>query len=377
MMWDGFFEAAQTMSNPLNTSYADMYGRAAEEWRNLAQQSMGSLMDSEGNIKNVAERVAASQNTMMQLFSTMMEAWQTLSPMMASGGDWQKMLSGYRDLLKEQMLRMQSMMPMTGMLAQAMAEGDSSKLWQQYMQSMPMLQAMMAGSSQETPAWLQPWLEASKQFPMMQGTDMLRNMSAAMSAMNPNANRMSGMQQLTGAYWNALEPYLQSPTIGYTRELEGKVRQSFIAWVETQQASMEYQTLMADIGSKAFEAMVHKLAERAEQRDPISSYKELVNTWVNVADDIFLSAFYSEAYNKTQGKLLNSSMAYRLRSQEVTEVLLQAQGMPTRREIDESYQSMHALQKELRMLKRELQNLKQQSSASPEQPVAVSAEGSN
>ncbi len=345
MMWNGFLTAAKTMTEPYSREprnpYLDMYNRAAEQWRSMAKESMDAMMGDGNSLpKDVAGQVAASQDAMMRFMSLANEAWQSMAPTMSQGGDWQKMLESYTETMREQMTEM---MPGTNVLTQSMPE-----LWKAYLDN--------------TEKLTKPWLEA------MTNTPMSSMMSMPMMG-SQNGSAMGGMQGLASSYWGALErtiaPYVESPTFGYARESDAKVRRAFGSWVELQRANAEYQLMMADISTKAFEKTMRNLAENYQKGEMMNSYKALTNQIISTSDEVFLDAFRSEDYIKAQGKLLNATMAYRMHERELTEMFLEAQGLPTRTEIDETHKTIYELRKELRTLRREIKTLHEDESGGP------------
>lgn len=347
MMWNGFLNAAKTMTEPYSREprnpYLDMYNRAAEQWRSMAQESMNAVMgDSNSLPKDVAGQVAAGQDAMMRFMSMATEAWQAMAPTMAQGGDWQTMLSEYTETMREQMTQM---MPGTNVMSQSVPE-----LWQAYLHNAEKLS--------------KPWLEAMNSAPM---SGMMGNMMS-MPMMGQADAGSNGLKQLTSSYWGAFEktvaPYVESPTFGYSREYDAKVRRAFGSWVSLQRANAEYQLLMADIAAKAFEKVMRDLAENAQKGATIGSYKELVNQMISTSDEVFLESFRGEEYIKTQGQLLNAAMAHKINERELTEVFLEAQGMPTRTELDETHQTIYELRKELRTLRRDIKTLREDSEPS-------------
>ncbi|MDZ7705225.1 MAG: poly(R)-hydroxyalkanoic acid synthase subunit PhaE [Trueperaceae bacterium] len=343
MMWNGFLNAAKTMTEPYSREprnpYLDMYNRAAEQWRSVAQESMNTVMGDGSSLpKDVAGQVAAGQDAMMRFMNMATEAWQTMAPTMAQGGDWEKMLSDYTENMRAQMTQM---MPGTNVMSQSMPE-----LWQAYLSSAEKL--------------TKPWLEAMN--------SASANSMMGMPMMGQTEAGNNGLNQLTSSYWSAFEktvaPYTQSPTFGYNREYDAKVRRAFGSWVSLQRANAEYQLLMADIAAKAFEQVMRDLAEKFQKGETISSYKELANQMISTSDEVFLESFRGEAYIKTQGQLLNAAMAHKINERELTEVFLEAQGMPTRTELDETHQTIYELRKELRNLRRDIRTLREDSEPS-------------
>ena len=80
--------------------------------------------------------------------------------------------------------------------------------------------------------------------------------------------------------------------------------------------------------------------------------------WTRGAERIFLDAFRTERYTLAQGKLLNSTMQYRMAQGRVLEEYLEMFGLPTRSEIDEAHRRIYELRKEVKALKKQMAELK-------------------
>jgi len=317
-MWQGFFDAAQTASGAASTpsqaqvNPADLYLRMSEGWRALAQEGLRAWQGGAPTPTRALENLASSQEAALNLAKLTAETWLSLVP---QSDDPQAAVQAAQKAAQEVQQRLLAGSQSLANLAQSSAE-----LWTTYLNTL-----QKAGM---------PWLE------------LLKDAQA-----NPP-------QSVVGAPWEALQrtlaPFLRAPAFGYTREYETKLRRAFEAWLEVQHANLEYQTLMAEISGRAVERLFTDFAERAGRGETVRSYKELVARWVDTADAVFLEAFVGERYIKAQGRLLNTAMAYRLRERDLQEVFLEAQGLPTRSEVDEAHKAIYELRKEVRALKRSL-----------------------
>jgi polyhydroxyalkanoate synthesis regulator phasin len=75
-----------------------------------------------------------------------------------------------------------------------------------------------------------------------------------------------------------------------------------------------------------------------------------------VFDRVFAQTFRAENALEVQGNFLNSAMTYRLYQQQLMEVFLKMYDLPTRSEVDEIHRSIYELRKEIKSLKKALQN---------------------
>jgi hypothetical protein len=66
----------------------------------------------------------------------------------------------------------------------------------------------------------------------------------------------------------------------------------------------------------------------------------------------FAQTFCSEDALEAQGNVLNSAVTYRLYPQQLMEVFLKMNDLPSRSEVDEIHRSLYELRKEIKSLKK-------------------------
>ena len=168
----------------------------------------------------------------------------------------------------------------------------------------------------------------------------------------------SAVSEATNLYWDIYEKtfgsVLQSPSLGYTREFNNKLFKSFDAWINFSKASVDYQLVLVEVWLKAFEELTRELASSQEKDETIQNWQQFLQVWSSVFDRVFAQTFRSEDALEIQGKFLNSAMTYRLHQQQLMEVFLKMNDLPTRSEVDEVYQSIYELRKEVKSLKKAL-----------------------
>ena len=168
----------------------------------------------------------------------------------------------------------------------------------------------------------------------------------------------SAVSEATNLYWDIYEKtfgsVLQSPSLGYTREFNNKLFKSFDAWINFSKASVDYQLVLVEGWLKAFEELTRELASSKEKDETIQNWQQFLQVWSSVFDRVFAQTFRSEDALEIQGKFLNSAMTYRLRQQQLMEVFLKMNDLPSRSEVDEIHRSIYELRKEIKSLKKSL-----------------------
>ncbi len=299
----------------------DPFAGATTEWRRLAEASLKGWQG-DALTGSVAERMMAGQGLFTGLLEHAAEAWQAVLPHL-EGGDWQGTLQQYTEAMRAQLTELPANLLGTSL--------ESGELWSRYLGEWQKLGQL----------WLEP------------------------DSLQAGGEAQGEVTRLIDRFWSAFDKTLgraiQSPTIGYSREFNAKLLAGYSAWLEVRRTDADYQTILGELWLKAFDAMMKRLVERSQEGQPPSSAKELLSLWISTADEVFVREFATPRYIEAQGKLLNASMAHRLRERAVMEAFMDAYGLPTRTELDQTQEALYDLRREvrgLRSLKKELDALR-------------------
>jgi len=321
-MWESWFDLmrAAPVSLPLSPPVAD-------KWREMALQGLKTwTAESEQVVKDVAERLATTQDVVMRFLDLSVSAWKAMAPQIESGEDWQTWAKNYADHLRQQFLQFPQ--------GATQAAQDTDELQRLYLEEWQKL--------------VQPWAESLRRVPWQVGQAATGDGSAGI--------------KLTNLYWDAYERtfgrLLESPSLGHTRELTQDLLKGFDAWVDSRRAILEYQSGLAEAWAEAFEQFVRKLVSLAEKGEKIQSLVQLLNLWIDVIEGVFTTRFRSEEYIEKQSRLVNTVMAYRLIEREIVEAFLKTSHLPSRSEVDEAYRRIYELRREVKELKKSLRDLK-------------------
>lgn len=325
-MWGSWTDLMQTNATP-NQFYPNMM----DQWRWLTEQSMQAWTANSGpTIKGVAEQMAASQASMMRFLELSTKAWQVMAPKVEAGEDWQSVLREYSEQWFQQLVG--------GPTGFVNASTDINQLWRFYMEEWQKLGQ----------PWAQSWGQTPWQF--SQGL----------------TGAGSELAELSRLHWDAYERSFgrmtETPRLGFNRELMDKLINSFDTWVQFRKSSADYHVLLARTSAKAFEQVMQELVSLSEKGEKIDSIRELMNLWMDTVDQTFSKLYKTEEYLNVQRDLSTAVMTYRMKEQEIVEVMMKMLNLPTRGELDDAYRSLYELRKEVKQLKKAL---KEQNGASP------------
>ncbi len=332
-MWQSWFDVAQGMSS--TASYPNM----TEQWRWMTEQSMQNWGSNAGpTLKGVVDQMTASQASMMRFFELALKAWQIISPKMQAGEDWQSVLSDFSNQWYQQLVG--------GPAGFAGASKDINELWRFYMA--------------EWQKMGQPWMQSFGQTPWQ--------FSQAMTGAG------SELGELSRLHWDAYERSFgrmtEAPMLGFNRDLMVKLASGFDVWVEFRKASADYHVLLAKTSAKAFEQVMKEMVAISERGEKIESVRTLMNLWMDTIDQSFTKLYKTEEYLNVQRNMSNAVMKYRMKEQEIVEVMMKMFNLPTRSELDDAYRSLYELRREVKAMKKAL---KERDGVAPV-VVAVTAE---
>jgi len=152
------------------------------------------------------------------------------------------------------------------------------------------------------------------------------------------------------------------PPIGPAREQAAAWRELAAIQAECQRLEQELQTVLMGVQRDALELLEQRVRERGAAGQPIASYRELYDLWVDCGEQIYAKLAYSDAYAKLQAQFGNASIQLKARQQQAIEQALKQFDLPTRSELN----SVHL---QLRQVKQRLAVLEQGAAARPAKPM--------
>lgn len=163
------------------------------------------------------------------------------------------------------------------------------------------------------------------------------------------------------------------PAFGFAREHQERVQHLAQSYLNYQQQSQAYNALMAEAGQDAFKRFEDKLAERSEPGRQIGSARALFDLWIDAAEDAYAEIALSPRFRDAYAALVNSQMRLRAGVQKEVEQASGQYGIPTRTEIDAAHRKIVQLERELRRLRDEVQQLRGGDGGEPEAKSAPTA----
>src|SRR5215470_872727 len=150
----------------------------------------------------------------------------------------------------------------------------------------------------------------------------------------------------------ALNRLAQGPRLADMWNTERQMLAVFNAWTALRRRSLEHNTVMLEAWLQAASSFAKLLNEKADRKEALGSWREVLALWVETANRVLLETQRSEPYLKSQRELLNASTDLRLAQQEIAEFYSDMFGYPTRAELDDVHKALTELRREVRAFER-------------------------
>lgn len=215
------------------------------------------------------------------------------------------------------------------------------------------LQALLgAGTASQTdPAAIaKAWRDAFGGAAANPMQELLRGLGGAGSA---GIDQLARQAMAAGS--GELQALLALPAFGLNREHQQRRQALAAAQLRLGEALARYNGLMARVSERALDRFESLLAARSEPGRQLESARALFDLWVDAAEDAWADTALSSEFRTVYGELSNALMQVRKGVVEAVEQACRELGMPVRSEMDGALRKLHALQREVRQLRAQLQ----------------------
>jgi polyhydroxyalkanoate synthase subunit PhaE len=154
-----------------------------------------------------------------------------------------------------------------------------------------------------------------------------------------------------------LDRFLSIPGVGYTRESQEQYQDLSRLLLEYQCAWQAYEAGLARVALESVDRFRARLADAARREQPIGTMRELFNEWVDVCEEVYGEYVMSEDYARAYGEMVNALMAVKHQGSKLVDEVLEGLNMPTRREISTLHERFQESRREIRRLRRDLDEL--------------------
>jgi polyhydroxyalkanoate synthase subunit PhaE len=148
----------------------------------------------------------------------------------------------------------------------------------------------------------------------------------------------------------AIEHLVEGPSYATLWTLDRKLLKAQKLRAEWARDLAAYQILMQGAWNEAIKRFMREVSDA--QGTPITSWRELTDLWIKVANDSLTETHRTPEFLEAQRRLTRSGAECRLQEREIAEAFCEMQQMPTRTEMDEVQHTVYELRRRLRALEK-------------------------
>jgi hypothetical protein len=148
----------------------------------------------------------------------------------------------------------------------------------------------------------------------------------------------------------AIEHLVEGPSYATLWTLDRKILKAQKLRAEWSRDLAAFQVLMQGAWNEAVQRFLRDINDT--QGTPITTWRELTDVWVKVANEALLATHRTPEFLEAQRRLTRSGAECRLQEREIAEAFCEMQRMPTRTEMDEVQREVYELRRRLRALEK-------------------------
>lgn len=167
---------------------------------------------------------------------------------------------------------------------------------------------------------------------------------------------------------------LSIPGLGYSREAQDKSKYAIKLLANYQENFQEYQSVMLRLNQEGLDLMRERIISMSKEGESIDSMRQIYDLWIESNEKVYGDYVYTKEYAELNGRLVNSMMAFKKKSHEITEDMLSELHMPTIKSMDELERRHYELRKQVNEMRAEINNLKKQLQQKNSKTVVVKKE---
>ncbi len=153
-----------------------------------------------------------------------------------------------------------------------------------------------------------------------------------------------------------IEKYLNSPAIGLTREYIETIKQVIKNYIDYLKQMKIFEKEVTEKGKESYEEFVKEIFELIKKGETLEEFDKIFKKWVDINETIFQEYFRSEEFTDFLSKYSKTSAKLRKSLDKYTYEVLKNSNIATKTELDRAYKDIYILKKEIKTLKKLLEN---------------------
>ncbi|MEN8800367.1 MAG: class III poly(R)-hydroxyalkanoic acid synthase subunit PhaE [Thiogranum sp.] len=167
-----------------------------------------------------------------------------------------------------------------------------------------------------------------------------------------------GADAMAGDMREHLDRFLSMPGVGYSRESQEQYQHLARLVLDYQKAMQDYAIALSKVGVKSTDRFQEKLAETTASDGPVSSLRAFYDLWVDACEEVYGDFAMTDEYSEMYGEMVNALMAVKHHGSLLVDEMLESMNMPTHREINTLHRRHHETRRDLRALRNEVEQLR-------------------
>lgn len=162
------------------------------------------------------------------------------------------------------------------------------------------------------------------------------------------------------AYEESLGRLMHVPALGYYRETIEKYTAALDSMVEFNLVLADFYASLNAAGNKAMEKLQQGLSEAlAAGEGTPQSFRDIYDLWWKTNEDVYIELFRTEEFSRLMGQLVEKGMYFKASFQAFMEEATKDLPFPNRTEMDTLYKTVYKLKREVRIQRKEIEELRE------------------
>lgn len=166
------------------------------------------------------------------------------------------------------------------------------------------------------------------------------------------------LRQWKKAYDQTFGILVKSPVVGSSREMLEQNNKAIDAMIEMLVSVSEFMTKSSSVGYKYSKEAFKEYVESLEKGEGVKTFKEFYDMWSKHVENAIETYFYTDEFSKLIAKTADSAMIFKIEYNKLIEKALADFPIVTISQVDNVYKNVYDLRRELRKLKKEMEDLK-------------------
>jgi len=177
--------------------------------------------------------------------------------------------------------------------------------------------------------------------------------------MNEQYDNMFDYYKHTSMFWNDMISMMSSKpasltAVGPLRNFTENIKKISQELIEANQEIvdfntflMEYYKQLGETWTNSQKKVMSKISEIPQDSESMEAYKRI---WIDMFENDFTQLFDTSSFSENYNKLVSTEMQLLKRWNTIMDVMLKSANMPTKEEIDEIYQELFKLKKQIKKI---------------------------